>query len=258
MNEEKKPAPAGATELPPTMSAAMASVARYHGYLWSFVEPWLGRRVLEIGVGYGQYTRRMLAQGRRVLGCDIDSGHLEELRASAASALLETRRLDLEAPGPFRADGEAFAPDTIVLLNVLEHVRAHEEALGFLKEIAAPGGRIVLIVPALQALSNGLDREAGHHRRYSRGSLERALRAAGWDVIETRYINLPGIPGWLLAGWLGRTGRAPTQLNAPSTNWLLRFYDRFFVGLARLTDPIASRVTGLSLLAVARKGPLPS
>src|ERR1022692_1846467 len=64
------PSQASASELPLTMSSAMASLGRYHEYLWSFVQPWLGQRVLEVGVGFGQYTRRMLAEKRRVLGCD--------------------------------------------------------------------------------------------------------------------------------------------------------------------------------------------
>lgn len=231
----------------------MASVTRYHEYLWSLVEPWLGQRVMEIGVGFGQYTRRMLAEGRHVLGCDLDAGHLQELRASAPSAQLETLQLDLEAPATAQQAGTTFAPDTIILLNVLEHIRPHEEALRFLREIAAPGGRIVIIVPALALLHNGLDREAGHHRRYSRATLTAALQAAGWKVERTRYLNLPGVPGWMVAGWLSRASRASTELNAPSTNWLLRFYDRFFVGLSRLTDPLASRFAGLSVLAVATK-----
>jgi SAM-dependent methyltransferase len=235
------------------MSSAMASLGRYHEYLWSFVHPWLGQRVLEVGVGFGQYTRRMLAEKRRVLGCDLDTGHLEALKVSAPSPLLETLRLDLEEPEASRAASAAFFPDSIILLNVLEHIRADKKALTFLREVAAPGGRIVVIVPALAVLYNGLDREAGHRRRYSRASLSRALGAAGWAVVTVRYINLPGIPGWLAAGWLSRASRSATELNAPSTNWLLRFYDRFFVGLSRLTDPLAARVAGLSVLAIARK-----
>jgi SAM-dependent methyltransferase len=235
------------------MSSAMASVTRYHEYLWSYVQPWLGRRVLEIGVGFGQYTRRMLEEGRRVLGCDLDAGHLADLRSSIDSPLLETHRLDLEDPEACRTAGETFAPDTTILLNVLEHIRNDVGALGFLREIAAPGGRIVLIVPALPALHNGLDREAGHHRRYSRRSLTAAMAAAGWKVASVRYINMPGIPGWVAAGWLSRASRSGTDLNAPSTNWLLRLYDRLFVGLSRSTDGIAGGLAGLSLVAVGEK-----
>jgi SAM-dependent methyltransferase len=254
MSMTDDPAKAEGSALAPTMSSAMSSIARYHDYLWSHVEPWLGQRVMEIGVGYGQYTRRLLSERRRVLGCDLDEGHLGTLRASAASPLLETLHLDLEKPEAARAACLGFAPDSIILLNVLEHIRPHGNALGFLREIAAPGGRIVVIVPALEALSNGLDREAGHHRRYSRAALARTLGDAGWEVESTRYINLPGIPGWIIAGWLGRAGRGGTQLDAPSTNWLLRLYDRFFVGVSRLTDPLAGRLAGLSIVAVARKG----
>ena len=255
MNTEKAPAPqAKANDLPLTMSSAMASVTRYHEYLWSFVRPWLGQRVMEVGVGFGQYTRRMVAEKRSVLGCDLDAGHLDALRASVPSPLLETQHLDLEEPESCRAVSATFSPDTIILLNVLEHIRAHEQALAFLREVASPGGRIVVIVPAFAALCNGLDCEAGHQRRYSRASLTKALRTAGWEVVTTRYINLPGVVGWLAAGWISGASRSATQLNAPSTNWLLRLYDRSFVGISRLTDPLAAKVAGLSVLAVARNG----
>lgn len=231
----------------------MASITRYHDYLWAKVQPWLGERVMEIGVGYGQYTRRMLAGPRRVLGCDLDPGHLSALRRSTGSTSLETLQLDLESPGAAAAKAAAFAPDTIILLNVLEHIRPHGQALAFLSGISAPGGRIIVIVPALQMLFNGLDREAGHHRRYSRTSLRHVLVESGWENPSTRYINLPGVPGWAVAGWLSRASRAGTDLNAPSTNWLLRFYDRFFVSLSQLTDPLAARIAGLSVLAIAEK-----
>jgi len=253
MSSTKEPIQSDATRLPPTMSSAMASLTRYHEYLWTFVHPWLGQRVLEIGVGFGQYTRRMLAEGRRVLACDLDTAHLQELLTSAGSPLLETLRLDLESPQGSRNAVSAFAPDTIILLNVLEHIRAQEEALTFLRDMAAPGGQIVLIVPALPALHNGLDREAGHYHRFTRTSLTHVLSAAGWKIATMRYINLPGIPGWVAAGWISRASRSRSELDSASTNWLLRFYDRFFVGLSQLTDPLAAKIAGLSVLAIARR-----
>src|SRR5579871_4367514 len=146
----------GPTERPLTMSTAMAGLSRYHGYLWAQVAPWLGGRVLEIGVGFGQYTRRMLDEGRHVLACDVEAAHLESLRASTPSASLQTGRLDLEQPEESRALCAGFAPDTVVMLNVLEHIGSHEQALAFLREIAAPSARIVLVVPALSWLYNGL------------------------------------------------------------------------------------------------------
>jgi hypothetical protein len=71
--------------------------------------------------------------------------------------------------------------------------------------------------------------------------------------LESRYINLPGVAGWLAAGWLNSAGRSRTELDSASTNWLLRTYDRFFVGLSRVTDSFASAFAGLSVFAVARK-----
>jgi hypothetical protein len=88
MSPPEEPAPSHATALPLTMSSAMASVARYHEYLLSFVQPCLGQRALEVGVGFGQYTRRMLAERRCVLGCDLVAGHLDELASAVLRSLL--------------------------------------------------------------------------------------------------------------------------------------------------------------------------
>src|SRR5580693_4141485 len=119
MKPTNDPPTSGPTDLPLTMSSAMATTTRYHDYLWSFVRPYLSDRVLEIGVGFGQYTRRLLAERRHVLACDLDAGHLRELGISVASPLLETLSLDLEEPAPGLAAISAFAPGTIILLNVL-------------------------------------------------------------------------------------------------------------------------------------------
>ncbi|HEY1791622.1 MAG TPA: methyltransferase [Opitutaceae bacterium] len=253
MKGEPSVAPSGG-DLPATMSSAMSSLTRYHDYLWSKVHPWLGSRVMEIGVGYGQYSRRILAEGRRLLACDIDEGHLRELKQAADTPMLATLRLDLESPEEARAAAESFRPDSIVLLNVLEHIGPHEKALAFLRTVAVPGARLILIVPALPVLFNSLDKEAGHHRRYRLGSLRRVATSAGWNEARSRYINLPGVPGWLLAGWLSRGSPSGTSLNAPSTNGLLSLYDRLFVGIARMTDPVAAKIGGLSALMVAVNG----
>ena len=77
-----------------------------------------------------------------------------------------------------RFDPAAFAAkgiDTIVCLNVLEHVEDDRGALRRLHAALAPGGRLLLLVPAHEWLYGAIDRAIDHHRRYERAGLEATL-----------------------------------------------------------------------------------
>ena len=79
----------------------MASVTRYHEYLWALVAPWLGQRVMEIGVGYGQYTRKMLAESRSVLACEASiAATWTNWLCPFPGRALKILYLDLENPEP--------------------------------------------------------------------------------------------------------------------------------------------------------------
>ncbi len=238
-----------------TMADSMATANRYQDYQWGLVAPHLGSRVLEVGVGYGGYTRRMLESGREVLGADIDDDHLDELRRSTQSVRLHCVKLDLNAPAEAVQSCREFGPDCIVCMNVLEHLRDDQGVLEFFRSVALPGATLILLVPALGWLFNALDADAGHLRRYGMGAVRGLLERSGWEPRRLRYINLPGIAGWIVAGLAARRqrGSETSAINAPITNQLVQLYDRLGVGVSRLLDPVCGRFAGLSLLAVARK-----
>lgn len=230
-----------------TMSSAMSDATNYHRYQWDLFAALLGRRVIEIGPGFGQYTRRMLDSGRAVFACDLDQRHLDDLHRSISSDALCSQQLDLQNPGAAVGVLRAFEPDTVILLNVLEHIQGDQSALEFLRSIVPIGSRLILLVPSHQWLYNGLDRQAGHFRRYTRSTLQETAVKAGWQPVGCRYVNAPGIPGWLLAGAVSRYCSPREQLDANSTNLLVRLYDRWFTGLSRAADPLFGRLCGLSV-----------
>ncbi len=133
--------------------------------------------------------------------------------------------------------------DSIVCLNVLEHIEDDAGALANARQILAPsGGRLVLLVPAHPGLYGPLDRKVGHLRRYTRAGLERALRAAGFRVETLRWFNASGMPGWWLnSRLLGRDRLPAIQVSA-------------FDVISRIALPLERWIgppTGLSLFAVA-------
>ncbi|HYM61803.1 MAG TPA: methyltransferase domain-containing protein, partial [Thermoanaerobaculia bacterium] len=86
--------------------------------------------------------------------------------------------------------------DTIVSLNVLEHIEDDVAALRAMREILAPGGHVALLVPAHPSLYGEYDRLDGHFRRYTRRSFEAAIRRAGFEQVRLRYFNTLGAAGW--------------------------------------------------------------
>src|SRR5438094_890206 len=99
--------------------------------------------------------------------------------------------------------------DTILCANVLEHIGDDGRALRAMCDLLTPGGRIVLIIPALRVLYGEIDRSIGHYRRYSRREIEEKLGVAGLRVEHVSYFNTLGVPGWFLNARLLRRRSVP-------------------------------------------------
>src|SRR4029079_18260338 len=91
--------------------------------------------------------------------------------------------------------------DTVVCLNVLEHVKDPHVALANMHRALAPGGRLVLYVPQGAALYSSLDEVLGHRCRYEKAQLAAELQAAGFTAESFRDFNRASVPGWF---WNGR------------------------------------------------------
>ena len=217
----------------------MQRVSRYNAWMWSQLEPYIGQRVLEVGSGVGNMTRFML-QRDRLIATDLNEMYLHILRQlCGVYRHVTVTRFDLSAVPQF-ADERL---DTVVCLNVLEHVKDDALALRSLHRVLEPGGRLVLLVPAVRALYGSLDRALEHHRRYSRDELLGKLRDAGFEIEKSWFFNLLGVAGWYFnSRVLKRVTFPPMQL---------ALYDRL-VPIFRLESRFRLPV-GMSLIAIARK-----
>ncbi len=159
--------------------------------------PYIGRRVLEVGCGVGSIIE-LLGEREFVCGIDIEEDVLEY---SAARFPDRSRhqflRLDFGSLTPEQAASlRNLRFDTIVSLNVLEHIEDDVAALRAMREILSDGGHAALLVPAHPALYGEYDKLDGHFRRYTRRSFEDALRRAGFTQYRLRYFNTLGAFGW--------------------------------------------------------------
>lgn len=231
-----------------TMSPAMDEMRAYPAYLFRRIQKTLGKRVLEIGVGYGTYTQMLLEHGCAVRATDIAPECVRQVQERFGKhPHLSTGCLDLTDANSVKQHAD-FQADTIVCLNVLEHIEHHQTALEWLREIVTPGAQFALIVPAHQHLYGQMDAEAGHYRRYSRRSAAEVMSSAGWQVMSTRYLNFVGMLGW----WYHNRVRKDAGLKDARVNQQMKQVDTWLPRFARLTDPLLRNLAGLSVLAVAR------
>jgi SAM-dependent methyltransferase len=229
-----------------TMSPAMADMVAYPQYLFRRLAPALGRRIVEIGVGYGTYTGWLLERGD-VLGSDIAVECLEAVRWKYPTPRLHLARIDLCDEATIEPC-MAFGGDSIFCVNVLEHIPDDVRALAMLRRLVRPGGSLAIAVPAHPRLYGPMDAQAGHFRRYTRRSLASTLGRAGWTTQTTFYLNAVGAAGWWYHNRHRQAGLADEQVNHQ-----MRAADRWLPRIARLTDPLTRRWFGLSVAAFAER-----
>jgi glycosyltransferase involved in cell wall biosynthesis len=205
---------------------AFASAPNFNRWIADTIRPYIGRNVLEIGAGMGNLTRQLLPGRKRYVATDIDREHLERLSNRLSHRPhLEITELNAAIPenhGPFHGQ-----MDTVICLNVLEHIEDDLEALRNIRSMLQDGGRAVILVPSGQSIFNSLDEELGHFRRYSEDQLRARMTAAGFDVETILRFNRASLPGWWLNGnILKRRTISRLQLrNFDRMVWLLRRVD---------------------------------
>ncbi|HEY6310132.1 MAG TPA: class I SAM-dependent methyltransferase [Streptosporangiaceae bacterium] len=213
----------------------------YAGWIFELIESYLGDEVLEVGAGHGTFTEMLARRAKRVVASDISErcvGRLRDRFSDEKSVEILHGSIDSAAAyGPF---------DSVILINVLEHIEDDDGALRELVgSLLKPAGRAVLWVPAFPFLFSDFDRRIGHYRRYSVPGLRKQLADAGYDVQDIRYVNTVGAVAWLvLARLLRRT---------PTTGTPVKIFDKYFVPVLKQTERRWRPPFGQSVLAVAAR-----
>ncbi|HEV7484896.1 MAG TPA: glycosyltransferase [Thermoanaerobaculia bacterium] len=219
----------------------MGRLSRYNDWIWQSIAPYVGDRVLEVGAGIGNMTRVMYGR-ELIVATDIGVSYLQILRNRfARNPSIAVARLDLNTDDHLALEQYDF--DTVVCLNVLEHIEDDRGALARLRDVLVPGGKLLLFVPADQSLYGTIDKQVGHFRRYSREELRQLIEVAGFTVDKIVYQNWFGRFGW----WLN--GRVLKRSHLPSAQ--SKVFDTF-VPLLRALEFREPR-KGLSIVAIATR-----
>lgn len=203
------------------------------------IRQWIRGRVLEAGAGIGANTPWFA-------DCPYDSWLCLEPDRALSHELQEMARKQrcVEVRVGTIAD---IAPtenfDTILYIDVLEHI---EDDAGELARAAAhlePGGHLIVLSPANQSLFTPFDEALGHFRRYTASTLA-AAAPAELSLVSMRHLDS--------FGTLASFGNSFLKQSMPTRNQI-RLWDRAMVPISRLVDPLIGYRTGRSLVAVWRK-----
>ncbi len=220
---------------------SLSRTHRFNRWMADSIRPFVGQHVLEIGSGLGNLTLKLIPREHYTVS-DRDPLHLDYLRSRFRDyPWMEVRQLDLESTDGFASVRGAF--DTVVCLNVLEHVPDHDQALRNMLDALRPGGTAIILVPHVQFLFGSLDRVLGHKLRYSKRLLRQRCETAGFEVDRLVGFNRVGFLPWFFSGRILRRRRFGKLQ--------LKIFDSF-VWFWRLIDPLLP-LPGLSIFAIARK-----
>jgi SAM-dependent methyltransferase len=221
---------------------ALAAAKNYYRWVNRQFAPFVGKRVIEVGAGIGTFaqslldhvpvTELVLVEPSDNLFPILQRRFAEEPRVKIIHGYFQP------FPGPATAD-------SIVLVNVLEHIAEDQTFLNGAYAGLTPGGTLLLLVPALPRIYGSLDRAFGHYRRYTKTSLVSKLQVAGFGIIRLAYVNLLGIAGWFF------TGKVLRRMTLESR--YVRWYDQWVIPWLSRLEERWEPPCGQSLIVIAQK-----
>ena len=217
----------------------LSRLDNYHDWIVEEFAPFVRGSVLEVGAGAGAISRRLIALA--------DSITLIEPSPSLSASLAPALGVPVigESLEEFLAQDRGDRFDTIVSVNVLEHIEDDVGALRGLRAHLSDDGMLCLFVPALPWLFSRFDRSVGHHRRYTKQSLAAALETAGLTPTRLDYFDAPGMAAWaIVCRLLGRVDFQERPVD---------FYDRWIVPITRRLELAHRPSLGKNLIAVATR-----
>jgi len=227
-------------EYPGKELEAMSFAENYHRWIIAELARFLGRTAVEVGAGKGDITALLLEAGvERLFAYEPSPKLFGELEKRYKREPRVTVINDL-----FRPESAPPCIDSVIYINVLEHIEHDRLELRSVFQALDPGARLLVFVPALKWLFSAADAELGHFRRYEDHELLTRVKEAGFQIEKWRYFALAGIIPWYLNFVL---------FKRPFTARSVFLYDRVVIPSMRRIERWVKPPTGKNLLLVGYK-----
>lgn len=220
----------------------------WKSYYRELLQPYLGSRVLEVGAGIGGTTRLLCRPTHETWTClEPDRRLAEQIEALHAAGQLPACCRTVVGTTADLDPAEEF--DSILYMDVLEHIEHDREEVERVIPHLAPGGFLIVLAPAHNWLYTPFDAHIGHFRRYTRGTLQSAVGSA-LRCVSLRYLDS--------AGLFASLGNRLLLHSAMPTPKQIRVWDRLMVPISRLLDRVLAYRVGKSVLGIWENGAVPA
>jgi SAM-dependent methyltransferase len=215
---------------------ALESAHNYNDYLTCLIrESTASKDLIDFGAGTGTFAKRLREEGYRVLCIEPDFSQRERLIEAGFGVLPDIDSLPDESL-PF-----------IFSLNVFEHIEDHQRAIEQIYQKLAPGGGLLLYVPAFHCLWSTLDDKVRHHRRYTKKTLRTLVRPR-FSIEKLQYVDSLGFIAALTFRLLRKDARSLTAKSIAA-------YDTWIFPLSRTIDILFHRFLGKNVFVICKKIP---
>lgn len=218
----------------------MEQARNYNEWIYSLIKPSIKGRVAEVGAGTGTFSNIIANDGFTVTAVDYSKSYLKII--AKKNKKIKTILFDLQAKKLPKSLTGKF--DSIVILNVIEHLADDNLALSHLYKMLKKNGNLIVLVPAFQTAFGSMDKNLGHYRRYTKNSFAKLIKTSGFNIITSRYANMLGLAGWMVNSRFLKPRAIP--------DWQVKIFDLVSLPLLYL-EKIVAPPFGLSLICVLEK-----
>lgn len=219
---------------------SMSQAVWYNRWTLGKFAKFLSGQILEIGCGIGNFTKFLERYGE-VKAIDVNNDYIKQA-TKLLNGKVQIGRGDIEKGQYFFKDIKF---NTVVCINVLEHVKNDLQAIRNIYKLLKPGGTLILLVPAHAFLFSVIDQSIGHFRRYEKEELINILLQNGFEIKKISKLNLIGAIGWYISGKLFKKNEVNESKIA-----IFNLISPFFLLLENISEP----PIGTSILVIAQKG----
>lgn len=223
----------------------MMHASKYNELIFNKISKYIKGRTLEFGAGTGNFSEMISKKVPELLVIDEKKKSINILNKK----LNHLNNVKIQNSNIENLN--ILDCDTVILLNVLEHIKEDQNAIKKLMSVLKKNGYLIIQVPALNYLYSEYDRMVGHYKRYQKNDIKEICKNLNLNLVDLYYFNPIGALGW----WYNYCFKKKTEKNSQEKNDTinqLKFYDKYIVPLINIFDNKYNPF-GISLFAIIKK-----
>jgi len=227
---------------------SMQLLTNYYNWSLMYLDTTNNKNIWDAGAGVGLLAEQLVNRANTLLLTEYSDTNISILTQKFKNLQkVSVQKCDLTNASV--ADFSNNIVDTIINLDVIEHLKDDEYALKLFYNVLQPNGKLILKTPAHNSLFCDIDRASNHYRRYSKKELKQKLEKAGFKVLKISYMNMIGAVMYFLKGKIlkkkNNFSNTFSHKNLQRTNKLIPFLRAF--------EKIFPVFFGLSVVVMAQK-----